>query len=69
MVQGQELQNANGLGPVAVQSSEYPVELYYTVNATKWLMLRPNIQYIYHPGGTSENANVVVLGLKAAVKF
>lgn len=69
VAQGQELQNANGLGPVAVQSSEYPVELYYSINATKWLMLRPNIQYIYHPGGTSENANVVVLGLKAAVKF
>jgi porin len=69
VAQGQELQNANGLGPVAVQSSEYPVELYYSINVNKWLMLRPNIQYIYHPGGTSENANVVVLGLKASVKF
>jgi porin len=69
VAQGQELQNANGLGPVAVQSSEYPVELYYSINATKWLTLRPNIQYIHHPGGTSENENVVVLGLKASVKF
>jgi porin len=69
VAQGQELQNANGLGPVAVQTSEYPVELYYTYNATKWLMLRPNVQYIHHPGGTSENTNVVVLGLKASVTF
>ena len=44
-------------------------ELYYSINVNKWLMLRPNIQYIHHPGGTSENENVVVLGLKASVKF
>jgi porin len=69
VAQGQELRNANGLAPVAVQGSEYPVELYYSINATKWLTLRPNVQYIYHPGGTSENTNVVVLGLKASVKF
>ena len=55
VAQGQELQNANGLGPVAVQGSEYPFELYYSYNPTKWLTLRPNIQYIHHPGGTSEN--------------
>jgi porin len=33
------------------------------------MTLRPNIQYIYHPGGTSQNTDVVVLGLKATVKF
>ena len=69
VAQGQELQTANGLGPVAVQSSEYPVELYYSINLTNWITFRPNIQYIFHPGGTSENANVVVLGLKASIKF
>jgi porin len=69
VAEGQKLQNANGLGPVAVQTSEYPVELYYSFNISNWLVLRPNLQYIYHPGGTSENANVVVLGLKASVKF
>ena len=66
---GQELQNAIGVGPVLVQGSEYPVEFYYSINATKWMTLRPNIQYIYHPGGTSQNEDVVVLGLKASVKF
>jgi porin len=69
VAQGQELQNANGLGPVAVQGSEYPFELYYSFNAMKGLMLRPNIQYIHHPGGTSENSDVVVLGLKVVVTF
>jgi porin len=69
VAQGQELQNSAGLGPVAVQSSEYPVEFYYSINATNWITLRPNIQYIYRPGGISENTNVVVLGLKMAIKF
>jgi porin len=69
VAQGQQLQNANGLGPVAVQTNEYPFELYYTFNVGNWLALRPNLQYILHPGGTSENSNVVVLGLKASVKF
>jgi len=69
VAQGQELQNSAGLGPVAVQSSEYPVEFYYSINATNWIVLRPNIQYIYRPGGISENTNVVVLGLKVAIKF
>jgi len=54
---------------VAVQGSEYPVEVYYSANLTNWITLRPNVQYIHHPGGTGENANVVVLGLKASMKF
>ena len=66
---GQELQNAVGQGPVLVKGSEYPIEFYYSINATKWMTLRPNIQYIYRPGGSDQNEDVVVLGLKASVKF
>jgi porin len=66
---GQRLQNAAGLGPVAVQTSEYPVEIYYSIHATPWLVMRPNVQYIHHPGGTGERGNVVVLGLKASLTF
>ena len=69
VAQGQQLQNAAGLGPVPVQNSEYPVELYYSINATRWLIVRPNVQYIHRPGGTSDNPNVVVLGLKASLSF
>jgi porin len=58
-----------GLGPVPVQGSEYPVEVYYTFNASRWLMLRPNLQYVFHPGGTSEHEDPMVVGLKASVKF
>jgi porin len=66
---GQRLQNEAGLGPVPVQGSEYPLETYYTFNATRWLSLRPNLQFIRHPGGTSANKNAVVVGLKTSAKF
>jgi porin len=54
---------------VSVQHSEYPIEVYYSFNLTRWLTLRPNLQYIVHPGGTGDNTDVVVAGLKATVKF
>lgn len=64
VAQAQELQNDAGTGPVGVQSSEYVGEIYYGIQATPWLTLRPNFQYIHHPGGIAENRDVVVLGLK-----
>lgn len=66
---GEALENGLTGAALPTQGSEYPMELYYTVNATPWLALRPNIQYIANPGGISQNRDVVVLGLKASVKF
>lgn len=62
-------QNAAGLGPVAVQDSEYAFELYYTFRPKTGLLIRPNLQYVYLPGGTSENGDVLVLGLKTSANF
>jgi len=45
---------------VAVQGSEYPVEVIYSANLTNWITLRPTYS-TSPPGGTGENANVVVL--------
>jgi len=64
----EELENAAGLGPVPLQSAEYETELYYTVHATDWLNLRPNIQYIHQPGGIRQTDDVI-LGLKTALRF
>ena len=67
---GQKLQNQTGAGaPVPVQNAEYPFELFYNINATRWLSISPAIQYIYRPGGTSANPNVVVVGLNFGVTF
>ena len=68
VVLGEQLQNGAGLGAVPVQGSEYPIELYYTVHATNWLNLRPNIQYIHHPGGISQTDDVI-LGLKLSLNL
>lgn len=63
------LQNALRSGPVAVQKSEYAFELYYTYRPTPGLLFRPNLQYIHHPGGTAENDDVFVVGLKTSANF
>jgi porin len=49
------------------QKAEYAVELYYSAHPTHWLEMRPNLQYIHHPGGRSDAHDIGVLGLKAGV--
>jgi len=51
----------------AVQDAEYASEIYYSVHPTRWLELRPNVQFIHNPGGLHDANDVGVLGMKAAV--
>jgi porin len=57
------LQNTDGLG------SEYTFEVDYTFRPDNGLLFRPNIQYVHHPGGTSQNHDVLVFGLKTSANF
>jgi porin len=66
--EAEELQIAPGPGPVPVQSTEYEAELFYTVQVTDWLNLRPNIQYVLQPGGIAQTDDII-LGLKTALGF
>jgi porin len=67
---GQRLLNSTGVSPpVVVQNAEYPLELFYNVNLTRWLSLSPAIQYIARPGGTDVYTNVVIVGANLAVTF
>ena len=52
-----------------IDGSEYAAELYYTWRPNAALQFRPNLQYIYHPGGDSDNEDVFVLGLKSSATF
>jgi len=54
---------------VVGSSYEYVTELYYAWDPVPSVSLRPNLQYIVHPGGTTRNSNAVVVGLKAIVAF
>ncbi len=51
----------------AVQDAEYASEIYYSVHPTRWLELRPNVQFIHNPGGVHDANDVGVLGMKAAI--
>ena len=70
VAEGQELQNTQGTAPpVPVQNAEYPFEVFYNWNATRWLSLAPVVQYVHRPGGTSANPDVVVVGVNFGVAF
>ncbi|WP_312309631.1 carbohydrate porin [Acinetobacter variabilis] len=55
--------------PAFDASAEYNIELNYSYNATKWLMLRPNLQYVINPGSSNQVDNALVLGLTTRVIF
>jgi porin len=65
----QRAQNALGYGPVAVQTSEWVGEMYYNVRVAGWLDVRPSVQYVLHPGGTSQNTNDLILGFRVAINL
>lgn len=63
----------NGLNPgaqtVVNDGYEYAAEVFYNWSPIPALSLRPNLQFIKHPGGSSQNSDAVVLGLKSVVAF
>lgn len=54
---------------VAGRSYEYVGEVYYSWVPATSIYLRPNLQYILHPGGTTRNSNAFIIGLKASLTF
>jgi len=65
--------NHNRIYPNAtvVVSDGYEVaaEAFYSWSPLPSLSVRPNLQFIKHPGGSAQNADAVVLGLKTLVAF
>ncbi|WP_171531908.1 carbohydrate porin [Acinetobacter defluvii] len=49
--------------------AEYNIELNYSYNPTKWLMLRPSLQYIVHPSASYDLDNALVFALGTKVIF
>jgi len=48
---------------------EVAAEVYYGWAPLKSVVIRPNVQYIAHPGGTGQNDNALVVGLKTSIAF
>src|SRR5690606_3949475 len=55
--------------PDVEASDEYTVELNYIYHATRWLMLRPNLQYVINPGSSNNVDNALTLGLTTRIIF
>ena len=52
-----------------VETSEFPLEIYYGISLTPGLTLRPNVQFIRSPHGVSDSPTLVVFGLHFSVLF
>lgn len=56
-------------GYVPPQTNEWNAELYYGVNLAPWLTVRPNMQYIIHPGANTRVEDAWVLGTQVNLVF
>jgi len=54
---------------VQVPQAEYPIEAFYSFQATRWWDVRPDFQYVIHPGGYTKIGNEALLGIRTDVKF
>ena len=63
--------NVLGVGPGYVQHNEYATEAWYGWQATGWMNLKFDAQYVICPGGytTPSNRNALVLGVRTTVDF
>jgi porin len=52
-----------------IQDTEYNAEINYGFHVTNWLTVRPNLQYIVHPGGVNQVDDALVAGLKIQSAF
>lgn len=50
-----------------VQHAEYNMELHYGMHVTNWLIVRPNLQYVRHPGGVNEVDNALVVAPESTI--
>jgi porin len=59
----------SGLPVAPVPGNENATEIYYSMNVTPAITVRPNIQFIRAPGGIHEAQNVAVFGLHLSIEF
>jgi porin len=64
----------NELNPQLAQGivndgEEYVAEAFYSWSPIPSMSFRPNLQYILHPGGSTQNSNALIIGLKTTIAF
>jgi len=45
------------------------LELTYIFQATRWLQVKPDVQYVIKPGGTGKIPNALVIGFQLALNL
>lgn len=51
------------------EDSELTVELFWRTAPAGWLLLKPDLQYVFHPGGDSSLDDAWILGLRAELSL
>jgi porin len=59
----------NAASSTYTEDYESVVEVYYNARLTKWFHLSPSVQYVTNPGGSNENRDAVIAGLRAQMTF
>ena len=55
-------------GPLAAHH-ETILEATYKIQATEWLTVQPDVQYLFNPGATLRQTNALVAGMRFALSF
>ena len=55
--------------PLPARGSEWVGEIFYGIAIDKWLELRPDVQYVYQPGGLAHVTSDVILGLRLSINL
>ena len=66
---GDSFQRFAALAGTPVNHRERNVEVTYRIEATDWLALQPDIQWIVHPGTDPSLRNAFVAGLRVEIGF
>jgi porin len=54
---------------MVVPRAEYPLEIFYSYNVRLGWNVRPDFQFIVHPGGFVQASSLVILGLRTDLEF
>ncbi len=54
---------------VETPRAEYPIEVFYSFQATPWWDVRPDFQYVIHPGCFEKAHDEALIGVRSDLKF
>lgn len=66
---GSHFQNASSAAGTPYDSAETALEFTYVTEATRWLAIQPDLQYVIHPGATPGTPDALVFQIKIEASF